>query len=303
MTELSSVNNTNNYRYLKVESLKNVETENTQSDLDEQQTPFSAESRKSSISQSDMFSRLKNRNALPETPQNSSEEDDTSLNERVSLYRSSESSDDSMSSSKDFCKEIEETIADINDDYLKIYEDVLALYVEFYQELSDIISELGSLISDADDNKVKVDSKRLNTLLNTLKTKYQNKQLYPVDSSKSATRAEADDWANKLGLPSSCVVADGKGGYKVMMDLSPINKMISDLSALKDKDGNDAQLSSAKYQAWKAGFDAQVEKINNQVQTLSQKYTTANSTFDNLVKVLSSTITAMYDADKEFLKN
>ncbi|WP_252996514.1 IpaD/SipD/SspD family type III secretion system needle tip protein, partial [Shigella flexneri] len=40
---------------------------------------------------------------------------------------------------------------------------------------------------------------------------------------------------------------------------------------------------------WNAGFSAEDETMKNNLQTLVQKYSNANSIFDNLVKVLSST--------------
>ncbi|EFW2538214.1 IpaD/SipD/SspD family type III secretion system needle tip protein, partial [Shigella flexneri] len=43
------------------------------------------------------------------------------------------------------------------------------------------------------------------------------------------------------------------------------------------------------------------ETMKNNLQTLVQKYSNANSIFDNLVKVLSSTISSCTDTDKLFL--
>lgn len=201
-------------------------------------------------------------------------------------------------SSKEFCEEIARMIGETKTDYLEVYEKILEKYIGLFKDLSDILSQLPNLIDDGKDNKITVDAGKLKALLEALKTKYQNQVLYPTESGKKASKSEAEDWAEKLGLPASCVQPDGSSGYVVKFDLSPIDEMLNGLGAVSN-----GEISSAKYQAWKAGFDAQVEKINNYVQTLSQKYTTANSTYDNLVKVLSSTITSMYDADKEYLKN
>lgn len=201
-------------------------------------------------------------------------------------------------SSKEFCEEIARIIGETRTDYLEVYEKVLEKYIGFFKDMSDILSQLPNLIDDGKDNKITVKAEKLKALLEGLKTKYQNQVLYPTESGKLVSKEEAEDWAEKLGLPASCVQPDGSGNYVVKFDLSPIDEMLKGLGAVSN-----GEVSSAKYQAWKAGFDAQVEKINNYVQTLSQKYTTANSTYDNLVKVLSSTITSMYDADKEYLRN
>lgn len=204
-------------------------------------------------------------------------------------------------SSKDFCKEIAKDIKSIKEGYLDVYYKALENYVKFFQSVSTLLSELAKLISDGSDNKVKIDATKLEALLKTLQTDTEprkNSQLFPSDSNKSATKSQAEDWAKKFGLPDSCIKQAPDRGWYVKVDMSPIEDMIKGLDAIKT-----SEVSSAKYQAWKAGFDANVEKIQNLVQTLSQKYTSATSTYDNLVKVLSSTITTMYDADKEFLKN
>ncbi|EGK0756809.1 IpaD/SipD/SspD family type III secretion system needle tip protein, partial [Salmonella enterica] len=92
-------------------------------------------------------------------------------------------------------------------------------------------------------------------------------------------------------------------GYVVTVDLAPLRKMVQDIGGL-GKPGSDSKLEmdNAKYQAWQSGFKAQEENLKTTLQTLTQKYSNANSLYDNLVKVLSSTISSSLETAKSFLQ-
>ena len=66
---------------------------------------------------------------------------------------------------------------------------------------------------------------------------------------------------------------------------------------------NDLYFSSAEYQAFQAGFDAQEQTIQTTMQTMTQKYNTAVSLVDNLYKILSSTISSCTETLKAYLTN
>ena len=109
-------------------------------------------------------------------------------------------------------------------------------------------------------------------------------------------------WATELGLPSSCV-KQKNGGYIVLPDLTPLRTMIQELEGMGGYSGNGIlELDNAKYQAWQAGFKSQEENLKTTLQTLTQKYSNANSLYDNLVKVLSSTISSCLETAKSFLQ-
>ncbi|EBS4098559.1 type III secretion system needle tip protein SipD, partial [Salmonella enterica subsp. enterica serovar Bareilly] len=106
----------------------------------------------------------------------------------------------------------------------------------------------------------------------------------------------------ELNLPEACLKPAG-AGYVVLVDLAPVQKMVDDLNGLGTP-GSDSKLEmdNAKYQAWQSGFKAQEENMKTTLQTLTQKYSNANSLYDNLVKVLSSTISSCMEAAKSFLQ-
>ncbi|KVN41174.1 hypothetical protein WJ64_32765 [Burkholderia ubonensis] len=211
-------------------------------------------------------------------------------------------------SSRELWERLASSIGQIGKEYLGVYEHVVAQYVAFYQSFSDILAQMGGWItSSSDGNNVTLNVQQLRNALNALRNQYSlpNKDavLFPVPSGdgtvQGTDRESAGKWATELGLPDSCVreFPAGSGRWVVTIDMGPINTMIANLPS-----GNSATMDNARFQAWKSGFDAQEEKMKNTLQTLTQKYNNANSLYDNLVKVLSNTISALLETDKAFLQ-
>ncbi|EGW7510820.1 SPI-1 type III secretion system needle tip complex protein SipD [Salmonella enterica] len=201
---------------------------------------------------------------------------------------------------------VSQNISAIGDNYLGVYENVVAVYTDFYQAFSDILSKMGGwLLPGKDGNTVKLDVTSLKNGLNNLINKYnqinKNTILFPAQSG-GATEAEARQWLSELNLPDSCLKSTGSG-YVVTVDLTPLRKMVQDIDGLgKPGDDSKLEMDNAKYQAWQAGSKAQEEKLKTTLQTLTQKYSNANSLYDNLVKVLSSTISSSLETAKSFLQ-
>lgn len=205
---------------------------------------------------------------------------------------------------------ISNNITKIGDNYLGVYENVVAIYTEFYQKFSDVLSKMGGwLLPGKDGNTVKLDVTSLNAALETMINKYnqpgKDTILFPAQTDnniKGVSRAEAEQWLKDLNLPDSCLKQVGSS-FVVIVDLTPLNTMRSDLNTLGAA-GSDGQLEldNAKYQAWQSGFKAQEENLKTTLQTLTQKYSNANSLYDNLVKILSSTISSTLETAKSFLQ-
>ncbi|EAW8019892.1 SPI-1 type III secretion system needle tip complex protein SipD [Salmonella enterica] len=202
---------------------------------------------------------------------------------------------------------VSQNISAIGDNYLGVYENVVAVYTDFYQAFSDILSKMGGWLSPGKDgNTVKLNVDALKSEIRSLVNKYnqvtKNTILFPSQTGSgvtTTTRAEAEQWIKELNLPDSCLKASGSG-YVVLVDTGPLNKMITDLNGIGS--GSALELDNAKYQAWQSGFKAQEENLKTTLQTLTQKYSNANSLYDNLVKVLSSTISSSLETAKSFLQ-
>lgn len=198
--------------------------------------------------------------------------------------------------------QISKNIGSINDSYLKMYESAVAGYTSFYQELSEkVLAKMGGWVQPGKDgNSVKLSAKSIADALSKI---IDDKSfiLVPPQNSPYPTFSwsEAETWAKELGLPTSCIQMKNNGGYVVIPDLTPLKTMLEEVKKL----GNgDVELDNAKYQAWQAGFKSQEEDLKTTLQTLTQKYSNANSIYDNLVKVLSSTISSCLETAKSFLQ-
>lgn len=212
-------------------------------------------------------------------------------------------------SDKELWEKIAHAIGQIGEEYLEVYENVVGKYTEFYTDFSDILSQMGGWISPGgkDGNQVKLNVGALVNALEKLRDQhqlpYQNAVLFPSQSEGAgitgvSDRKAAEQWAKELGLPDFCVQRFN-GKYFVVVDLTPIEAMIRDTQALGE---GAVEIDNAKFQAWQAGFKAQEENLKNTLQTLTQKYSSANSLYDNLVKVLSSTISSCLETAKSFLQ-
>ena len=205
---------------------------------------------------------------------------------------------------------VTDKISATGEHYLGVYENVVAVYTRFYQDYSNILSALGGwLLPVKDGNNVKLDVISLMQALNQLLQEYgspsEKTVLFPAQSGGTligATETEARQWLEELNLPETCLKPVGTG-YVVLVDLTPVQKMVDDLNGLgRPGDDSKLEMDNAKYQAWQSGFKAQEENMKTTLQTLTQKYSNANSLYDNLVKVLSSTISSCMEAAKSFLQ-
>lgn len=200
-------------------------------------------------------------------------------------------------------EKVANSIGQIDKEYLSIYETVVKLYTEFYMGFSDILSQMGNWISPGKDgNKVKLNVDALSAAVNGLKARYQLPSRWAVVYPPQFERASADNetvkkWAHELGMDEKFIKSDS-GGYVLIMDMTPLENMSRDVAALGE---GTVELDNAKFQAWQSGFKAQEERLKTTLQTLTQKYSNANSLYDNLVKILSSTISSCLETAKSFL--
>lgn len=208
---------------------------------------------------------------------------------------------------------ISNVIGKIGAEYLGVYEGAVSAYTEFYKKFSDILAKLGGWINPgADGNTVKLDVTKLKNELNTLISAYSKNPpdkstiLVPLQEGTGPVQGipqeQAEQWIKELGLPITCRFRLSSGLYVVVPDPGPLRIMVTQIDALGKPTNSILELDNAKYQAWQAGFKAQEENLKTTLQTLTQKYSNSNSLYDNLVKVLSSTISSCLETAKSFLQ-
>lgn len=214
----------------------------------------------------------------------------------------------SSSKSSNVADQIGDIIGNVKEDYYDVFEGAMAKYIQFYKELGEIMAKLGEFTKPSDkEGMVKFNFKELKALIVKLQDNYTNTsgnfgkaQLYPQDGLSTTTLENANKWAKDMGLAASSVIKHKNGEYYVFIDIAPLKVMINEMICTADKDKDPSEVTNTQYQAWLTGFNAQEEQIKTTISSLTGRFSNANSIYDNVVKILSSTIGSLADMSKRY---
>lgn len=196
------------------------------------------------------------------------------------------------SSSSEICDSVFETIKELGPNYIDVFQNAVEEYSKFFGELIDAFGQFAGFYKPGSkDGCTAVDTLKMIDLINDVIAKYAPVALF------TGGKEECLAWCKELGLDPDKSLRGGPDVFTVEMDTSPLDEINSILGKFKEP----SNLNSAQFSALQSGMDMQKDAVQNALQTVTQKYSNANSTFDNLVKVLSSTITSLLDSDKSFL--
>ncbi|QJU42277.1 IpaD/SipD/SspD family type III secretion system needle tip protein [Serratia marcescens] len=179
-----------------------------------------------------------------------------------------------------------EAISVMNEEYLGKYQTAVMKYTEFFDDVNSAMGAMSESISVDDEGDVYL-SYNLRDVLQTTRDKWAKNDVLL----SGLTPDDAQSWAQLLG---PLAYAEGS---TVKINLEPLDKL---LELTKKNSGK--YMSPQKFAAFQSALQIHQEKLQTNMQTLIQKYSTANSTFDNLIKVLSSTIASLLESDKGFLQ-
>lgn len=222
-----------------------------------------------------------------------------------------DSGDFTTLSSRDINDKVSDAIDSMSESYLDVFQEAVTKNAEFYKDFSDFMSSLTQFIS-ADGDKTILDGKEFQNALQDKMGKYtvpsMSTTLFPVqndsenesislndDEIKGASLEDCEAWAREFGLSTDdCIRQLDDGTYIVHIDISPLTNINNSVK------NENMSFNAAQWSAWQTGIDMQKDHIQNSMQTLTQKFANAHSTFDNLVKILSSTISSLLECDKQF---
>ncbi|MFK8330070.1 IpaD/SipD/SspD family type III secretion system needle tip protein [Pseudomonas sp. BJa5] len=195
----------------------------------------------------------------------------------------------------EFFEKLIDLIGLIKDEYLSPYTHILDSYQKFFAAFtSKITSDMQWWIGSAEEGKkVTIDGavfhQKFDELIREFTLPNSAAVLFPEPGRPAASQQEAEKWQAALGLPASSVKRLSTGGYGVVMDLSPIDVLKAGTPNFHDT------WDTARFQAWQSGFNAQEERMKNQLQSFTQKFSNANSYHDNFNKTLSSHLSQFAD--------
>ncbi|GGY23925.1 IpaD/SipD/SspD family type III secretion system needle tip protein [Paludibacterium paludis] len=209
---------------------------------------------------------------------------------------------------------LSKSLSEVNTDYLMRWSDLADNYADFYNDLCTDVqeAETGCIDSSApsDSNHNKFDAKTFNDKIVEIQKKYWNTSGpggMPDPNSpptfkmlSGLTKDQADAFAKSTELK---VYPDSDGTYYLGLDTMPL----ADIQGVMTKtfgnpltDGK--EVDSAQFQSFQTSFSSSMQTYQNKMQQLAQLFSQANSTFDNLNKVLSSSIQSLLQTDQGFLK-
>lgn len=232
----------------------------------------------------------------------------------------------------DLFNDVKQSITAGKSDYLDILKEIFSKYMDFVRELREILSELGNATkAGSKDGYININIDELLYKLNELKSKLNRPGFFSVwmffnkdDDGRffrmingekvyyeSNTDADnAVDAVDKLLSQIKGITSqknDNSGTtrpnisflFNVGLDLSGLDKLID---YLKQMPKGEHDILQTEFDLLKKTLDAFEKGINTNLDELSKKYSTANSNYDNFVKIVSSTMNTLLEMAKGFLR-
>jgi len=185
-------------------------------------------------------------------------------------------------------------------EWLAKYQDTLSKFLEFFQKFTDIMEQFKPEAS-GDKGDVAVNFIPLHGELKKLAEKYGlDANAFASFDSESGAMAFRDS----LNLPGLKVTGPGEGGkYYVKMDVSAVDQLVESMERNGNVIPEGVVMDSAAYNAWVTQKDSNVEQIKYVSKVLGEKLNEMTQKYDNIVKILSSTIDRMTEANKSYVQN
>ncbi len=188
-----------------------------------------------------------------------------------------------------------EAIKNIRTNYVDFYAGLMQKYTEMYEAYNEYVQK-----ASADAVKAGEDGNNVSFNNNTMGQGYDkfNNAVNGMDLGSVANWDEMSD-AQKASMTATLEPA-----FKVDQSSGKISFNLDQYTGRPyfPSDGGGDKVSTSSYQAWLASFNAIGTGLQSNMQSFAQRYTQANSTFDNLNKVLSGAISSMADSAKDVLK-
>ncbi len=190
----------------------------------------------------------------------------------------------------DFYAQISALLGVLQTEWLSKYQDALSNFLEFYKEFSDIMEKI-VVTAEGDKGNVKIEFKEVREALYALANKYR----YSTPLAKFSTEGAAQAFMDSLGLPGMEVTAYADGTYGVVMDVDAVDDLVQSMFY------NTTHWDAAEYNAWLSSKDSNMEQIKHVSKVLGEKLSEMTQKYDNIVKILSSTIDKITEADMSFV--
>lgn len=187
-------------------------------------------------------------------------------------------------------------IGSIKSDYVDFYADLMQKYTSMYEAFNTTVQKASSdaVTSGQDGNSVTFNRFLMEKGYIEFDNEVKKIDLGSVENWKKMSQEEQKSLVTTLE-PAFKVNLEGK----IEFHLKQYNSSVKD----KYPGTSSGNISTASYQAWLATFNSAGSALQSNMQAFSQRYTQANSTFDQLNKMLSGVINSLGDSAKDVLKS
>ena len=200
-------------------------------------------------------------------------------------------------SHSEFYEQIGLLIAALKENWLGKYQNAMKVYIEFYDRFSNALETI-DVQGKGDKGDVQVYFFETHQLLHDLAEEYSAVEHLAKNSLGTFdTEAGANQFKDSFGLPGLKVVSH-EGKFYVAVNTAPVTEL---KDSMNDKGNHLFTWDSAKYNAWVSFKDSNVEQVKHVSKVLGEKLSETTQQFDNIVKILSSTIDKITQADMSFV--
>lgn len=237
----------------------------------------------------------------------------------------------------DLFNNVKQSIISGKEDYLDVLKDIFSNYMNFVNELRQTISNLNKYQkAGSKEGMVHFDFKSFFIDLSNIRDKYKNptgsvddpfvfkSRLFfqhqkdgtyvrTIDgqkvhyNDKQQVNNATDALENLLrGIKGIVITRDNRWSesdvdidLRGKIDCTDLETLLNDLSK---KTSNTEDIQQTEFELFRKTIDALDKKINTNLDELSKKYSTANSNYDNFVKIVSSTMNTLLEMAKGFLR-
>lgn len=187
-------------------------------------------------------------------------------------------------------------IGSIKTDYVDFYAGLMQKYTEMYEHFNTYVQNASAdaVTAGDDGNNVNFDSAKMQLGYDGFNAKVADIDLGSVKNWENMGEEQQQSMISTLKPAFNVEESSGKISFN-LSQYDNANKFPAGI--------NNGKVSTASYQAWLASFNATGTALQSSMQSFAQRYSQANSTFDNLNKVLSGMITSLANTAKDVLKS
>ncbi|MCY0387235.1 IpaD/SipD/SspD family type III secretion system needle tip protein [Robbsia sp. Bb-Pol-6] len=173
------------------------------------------------------------------------------------------------------------------------YGDLITQYMKYTQSITDIVADLSKYVqATGDGSKVTFDA---DALRSEIQGKIDALSAWSLTIPGTTVLSQAD-WSKELA-GNFIATKNTDGTTTLTLDLTNLNGMRDSL-----KNYGKGDISVTQYNAWYSGFSSEKDNVQNLSQSIAEKFSKMNTTFDDLVRVMSATISALLESESKYFQ-